>query len=227
LNKLPGLGYIFRNEALLDQALTHRSCGSHNNERLEFLGDGLLNFVTAELLYHARPDVPEGDLSRLRARLVRDRTLAHIATELELGQYLKLGTGELKSGGFLRQSILADTIEALIGAAYLDGGFDAARLLVQELLDSRIRDLPDAESLKDPKTRLQEYLQARGLDLPIYSILAQQGPDHQREFTVDCQVSLLDRPVVATAGSRRKAEQAAALKALAQVQQAAMGSANG
>ena len=218
MNTLPGLHYRFKDEGLLSQALTHRSCGAHNNERLEFLGDGLLNFVVADLLYHERPDVPEGDLSRLRARLVRDRTLARIAVELELGQYLRLGPGELKSGGYLRESILADAIEALIGAVYLDGGFDAARLLVQRLIATRLASLPDAESLKDAKTRLQEYLQAQGLALPEYSVLHEDGPDHARLFTVRCDVDLLQQPVVATAGSRRKAEQAAAAVALEQLQ---------
>ena len=194
--------------------MTHRSCGSRNNERLEFLGDGLLNFVVADLLYHERPDVPEGDLSRLRARLVRDRTLAEIALELELGRYIRLGPGELKSGGYLRESILADALEAIIGAAYLDGGFDAARTLVEDLIETRLIALPDAEALKDAKTRLQEYMQAQGLKLPEYSVLEEQGPDHARQFTIRCKVSLLEEAVVATASSRRKAEQAAASIAL-------------
>ena len=214
MNTLPGLKYRFNDEKLLSQALTHRSCGSRNNERLEFLGDGLLNFVVADLLYHERPDVPEGDLSRLRARLVRDRTLAEIALELELGRYIRLGPGELKSGGYLRESILADALEAIIGAAYLDGGFDAARTLVEDLIETRLIALPDAEALKDAKTRLQEYMQAQGLNLPEYSVLEEQGPDHARQFTIRCKVSLLEEAVVATASSRRKAEQAAASIAL-------------
>lgn len=214
MNTLPRLNYQFNDAKLLTQALTHRSCGSHNNERLEFLGDGLLNFVVADLLYRERPDEPEGNLSRLRARLVRDRTLARIAVELNLGHYLRLGPGELKSGGYLRESILADALEAIIGAAYLDGGFDAARALVEDLIATRLAGLPDAESLKDAKTQLQEYLQAQGLMLPDYSVLEQQGPDHARQFTVRCKISLLEEAVVATASSRRKAEQVAASIAL-------------
>ena len=220
LNTLPGLSYCFNDERLLAQALTHRSCGSLNNERLEFLGDGLLNFVVADLLYHERPNVPEGDLSRMRARLVRDRTLARIAVELKLGQYLRLGPGELKSGGYLRESILADAVEAIIGATYLDGGFDAARALIEQLIATRLANLPDAESLKDAKTRLQEYLQAKALPLPDYTVLEEQGPDHNRSFTVQCEVSLLPEATKATAGSRRKAEQAAAAAVLDQLQQA-------
>jgi len=208
------LNYTFTDESLLAQALTHRSCGSHNNERLEFLGDGLLNFVAAELLFKERPNVPEGDLSRLRARLVRGRTLAKIAVELDLGQYLRLGPGELKSGGYLRESILADAVEAIIGATFLDGGFDAAKTMVEDLLSSRLTALPDADSLKDSKTRLQEYMQSKALELPVYSVLHEEGPDHSRVFTIRCEISLLNHPVVATAGSRRKAEQAAASLAL-------------
>lgn len=211
---LPGLGYRFKNPELLTQALTHRSCGPRHNERLEFLGDGLLNFVTADLLYLERPQVPEGDLSRLRARLVRDRTLAEIARELELGPHLRLGSGELKSGGFLRESILADALEAIVGAVYIDGGFNAARELVVHLLRRRIDELPDAEDLKDPKTRLQEYLQARGLPLPEYLLVSESGADHDRRFVVACQTSLMENSPEAEAASRRKAEQAAARKAL-------------
>lgn len=214
VSTLKGLGYEFRQADLLRLALTHRSCGNPNNERLEFLGDGVLNMVVAELLFHARPNVPEGDLSRLRARIVRERTLAEVARFLELGDHVRLGPGELKSGGFLRDSILADVLEALIGAVFLDGGFDSARNLVERLMSERIEALPDAEALKDPKTRLQELLQARGLKLPEYEVIDERGADHDRTFTVVCRVEMLDRPIEATSTSRRKAEQAAAKRAL-------------
>lgn len=211
---LKGLGYEFRHADLLRLALTHRSCGNPNNERLEFLGDGVLNMVVAELLFHARPNVPEGDLSRLRARIVRERTLAEVARFLELGDHVRLGPGELKSGGFLRDSILADVLEAVIGAVFIDGGFDAARSLVERLMFERIAALPDAEALKDPKTRLQEWLQARALKLPEYEVIDERGADHDRTFTVVCRVEMLDGPLEATSTSRRKAEQAAAKRTL-------------
>jgi len=210
VTKLPGIGYEFADPALLTRALTHRSHGPGHYERLEFLGDGLLNMVAAEMLYQRRPHAPEGDLSRLRSRLVRDRTLAQIATELGLSDYLRLGQGERKSGGFLRESILADVVEALIGAIFIDGGFDEARRVVRELLDERERQLPDADRLKDPKTRLQELLQGHGHPLPEYEVMAESGADHIKQFQVECRVGNLVPPVSAEAGSRRKAEQAAA-----------------
>nr|WP_206212227.1 ribonuclease III [Wenzhouxiangella sp. XN79A] len=211
---MPGLPYTFDDPGLLEQALTHRSCGNPHNERLEFLGDALLNFTIAALLYRRRPEAAEGDLSRMRARLVRDRTLAEIARELDLGDHVRLGPGELKSGGYLRESILADALEAIFGAALLDGGVVAARELVEAVVGPRIDTLPAAELLKDPKTRLQELLQGKGLALPEYIVVDEQGADHLRQFTVECGVDLLDAPVQATAGSRRKAEQAAARAAL-------------
>lgn len=209
-DRVPGIDYRFRDPGLLTQALTHRSHGGKHYERLEFLGDSLLNLVVSELLYHGRQHAPEGDLSRMRSRLVRDVTLAEIALELNLGPYLRLGQGELRSGGFLRESILADVVEALIGAIYVDGGFEAARKVVTELIGQRLDDLPEAEKLKDPKTRLQELLQAHGLDLPDYSVLAESGADHAKRFLVRCALGDLLPPVQAEAGSRRKAEQAAA-----------------
>ena len=209
-----GLGHEFRRADLLRLALTHRSRGNPNNERLEFLGDGVLNMVVAELVFHARPDAPEGDLSRLRARIVRERTLADVARQLDLGEHVRLGPGELKSGGFLRDSILADALEAVIGAVFLDGGFDAAHGLVERLMDERIHALPDAEALKDPKTRLQELVQGRALKLPEYEVVEERGADHDRQFSVECRVEALQSPVRATASSRRKAEQAAAKRAL-------------
>lgn len=214
ISTLKGLGHDFQRTALLRLALTHRSCGHPNNERLEFLGDGVLNMVVADLLFHARPDVPEGDLSRFRARIVRERTLAEVARQLELGDHVLLGPGELKSGGFLRDSILADALEALIGAVFLDGGFDAAQSLVERLMSERIGALPDAEALKDPKTRLQELLQARAFKLPVYEVIDERGAEHDRTFTVVCRIEMLDEPIEATSTSRRKAEQAAARLAL-------------
>lgn len=213
-SKLPGLPYTFDDPALLVQALTHRSRGTPHNERLEFLGDALLNFTIAAMLYRLRPDADEGDLSRMRARLVRDRTLAEIARELELGDHVLLGPGELKSGGYLRESILADALEAIFGAALLDGGVDVARRLIEDVVGPRIDQLPAPELLKDPKTRLQELLQGQGLALPEYRVVDEQGADHKRQFTVECAVSLLEQPVRATASSRRKAEQAAARETL-------------
>ncbi len=210
IDRIAGIDYRFSDTSLLRQALTHRSFGASHYERLEFLGDGLLNFVVAELLFERRPDAPEGDLSRLRSRLVRDRTLAELARELELGQYLRLGLGERKSGGFLRESILADAVEAIFGAILLDGGYAAARHVIRDLMDELERSLPDPDDLKDPKTRLQELLQGRGHELPSYEILAESGADHIKRFEVECRVGDLADPVQAEAGSRRKAEQAAA-----------------
>lgn len=207
---VPGIDYRFRDPKLLARALTHRSCGPGHYERLEFLGDSLLNFIAAELLFAQRPHATEGDLSRLRSRLVRDVTLAEIATELNLGQYLRLGLGEMKAGGFLRESILADVLEAIIGAVYLDGGFEAARQVIEGLLAERERQLPDADLLKDPKTRLQELLQGSGHELPEYQVVAESGADHRKRFEVECRVGELAPAVRAEAGSRRKAEQAAA-----------------
>jgi len=207
---LPGIDYRFKDPELLCRALTHRSFGPGHYERLEFLGDGMLNLVAAEMLYERRPHAPEGDLSRLRSRLVRDRTLANLAQELDLSQYLRLGQGEQKSGGYLRESILADVVEAIIGAIFLDGGYQEARRVVRGLLEEREQRLPEADDLKDPKTRLQELLQGRGHDLPQYSVLSESGADHVKRFEVECRVEGLAEPVRAEASSRRKAEQAAA-----------------
>jgi len=204
------LDYTFEDNGLLEQALTHRSAGNQNNERLEFLGDGVLNFIVAARLYAVFPDAPEGDLSRLRARLVRKETLASVAEEVGLGAHLVLGSGELKSGGHRRASILADALEAVVGAVYLDGGFDACEELVSRWFARRISDLPPAEELKDAKTRLQEYLQARQLQLPEYRLLTTSGADHQRRFTVSCRIPGLDLECAGVGTSRRKAEQAAA-----------------
>jgi len=213
------LDYSFKDTDLLEEALTHRSVGSHNNERLEFLGDGILNFVIADALFRLRPDLREGDLSRLRASLVNGETLAKIARDLNLGDCINLGTGELKSGGFRRSSILADTVESIIGAVYCDSGFDACQSLILKLFDDRLKQLPDIDSLKDPKTRLQELLQSRRLPVPVYDVLSVSGKAHAQTFVVRCSIEGMDCVTQAEGGSRRKAEQLAAEAAYQQVKQ--------
>lgn len=208
------LGYRFRDTALLETALTHRSVSSRNNERLEFLGDAVLSFVISTELYRRFGDVNEGTLSRLRASLVKGDTLALIAFDLKLGDYLNLGSGELKSGGFRRESILADALEAIFGAVYLDSDIKEVRRLILDLYEERIDQVQAAANLKDPKTRLQELLQARRLPLPIYTVTAMEGEAHDQTFTVSCAVEGLTEPTIAAAPSRRKAEQAAAELAL-------------
>lgn len=212
-----GLGYRFRDETLLQTALTHRSAGSVNNERLEFLGDALLNTVIAIELFERRPGASEGDLSRLRAALVRGETLTAIARELGLGARLRLGEGERKSGVRRRDSILADSLEALLGAVYLDSDFATVSDSVRRLFGPRLDELPDAEQLKDPKTRLQELLQRDGRPLPEYQLVEAAGADHERRFTVRCRLAGSGIESVATAGSRRKAEQQAASDCLARI----------
>jgi ribonuclease-3 len=209
-SSLTGIDYRFSDEQLLEKALTHRSVGRTNNERLEFLGDSVLNFVIADRLFDFYPDAQEGDLSRMRARIVRGETLAELAAELGLGEYLKLGEGELKSGGFRRASILADAFEALLGAVYLDGGFEACRKVILDLCDPLVRELPDVEELKDAKTRLQEWLQARGRPLPVYELVRESGADHEKHFLVRCRLPDRGETVAANGSSLRKAEQAAA-----------------
>lgn len=204
------LGYCCRDSALIDAALTHRSAGGDNNERLEFLGDGVLNCVIADLLYREFPLADEGELSRLRATLVRGESLAEIATELDLGAQLRLGPGELRSGGHRRESILADALEALFGAIYLDGGFDAARSVIERIMLARIEELPAAAELKDPKTRLQEYLQARALALPTYGLEDVEGESHNQIFTASCSVNARALRATGRGNSRRRAEQEAA-----------------
>jgi ribonuclease-3 len=207
-------GYVFAEPALCYAAVTHRSAGSDHNERLEFLGDSILNCGVARLLYDAHPQADEGALSRLRATLVNGEALAQIAGELGLGEYLRLGPGELKSGGFRRASILADALEALFGAIFLDSGFDAAAAAVARVIGPRISDLPAADALKDPKTRLQEALQAHGLALPVYTLTAAAGDPHMQSFTVTCKIPVLGVSAVGEGGSRRRAEQLAAAKLL-------------
>ena len=204
------LRYRFRDPARLDQALTHRSAGGRHNERLEFLGDAVLGLIIAETLYRAQPDATEGYLTRLRARLVRKETLAQIGAELRLGDWLRLGQGELKSGGFRRASILANGVEAVLGAVYLDGGLEQARLMVTTLYGDRLCTLPADEELKDPKTRLQERLQALGRDLPVYAIEDVSGEAHKRHFSVSCEVPAMGLRTEASGRSRREAEQKAA-----------------
>jgi ribonuclease III len=209
------LEYQFSDVFLLTLALTHRSKGSSNNERLEFLGDAILGFVVAELLYAQFDSAPEGHLSRFRASLVKKETLAELAREFSLGDYLRLGSGELKSGGFRRDSILADGMEAVIGAMYLDGGMGSARQLIEKSLAPRLARLSAENELKDPKTRLQEYLQARHFPLPDYAVVSTSGDEHDQSFDVICRVQGLQKPIKGTGSSRRKAEQAAAEQALA------------
>jgi ribonuclease-3 len=208
------LGYAFAREELLRQALTHRSFGSPHNERLEFLGDSVLNCVIASLLYERFSGLREGDLSRQRANLVRQEALAQIAQMLHLGDYLRLGEGELKSGGFRRPSILADAMEAIIGAIYLDGGFDAASRTIHRLYQPLLERVDPKDSGKDPKTVLQEILQGRKLPLPQYALLEARGEAHEQEFEVECAVPALGLRTRGQGGSRRAAEQAAARAAI-------------
>lgn len=204
------IGVNFANPELLEMALRHRSAGNKNNERLEFLGDAVLNLVIANQLYAMHSEATEGELSRWRASLVREESLAVIARELDLGSYLVLGSGEMKSGGFRRDSILADALEATIGAVYLDQGFDIARALLVRLFDRMLRDLPDAASLKDPKTRLQEWLQGQKRELPSYEVTKVRGQAHKQMFEVTCRLDDTQQMAIGNGSSRRKAEQAAA-----------------
>lgn len=208
------LGYQFKDSSLLTLALTHRSFSGRNNERLEFLGDAVLNFVAGEALFQHFDQAREGQLSRLRARLVKGETLAVLARAMDLGDYLRLGSGELKSGGFRRESILADATEAIIGAIYLDSGMEAARERVLAWLEQEFAGLTLVDTNKDAKTRLQEFLQSRGCELPGYEVVDIQGEPHCRTFHVECQVSLLDHKTSGQGGSRRIAEQVAAAAAL-------------
>jgi len=211
------LGYRFEDPALFETAVTHRSAGSQNNERLEFLGDAILGHVVAEWLYDAFPSASEGQLSRLRATLVKRDTLADIARGLSLGDYLRLGSGELKSGGFRRDSILADALEAILGGILIDGGFDTCRACIRRLFSARFDVLSPVDELKDPKTRLQEYLQSRKLDLPAYEMKEVSGKAHHQRFVVECRIDALGALASGDGGSRRKAEQAAAATMLEQL----------
>ncbi len=210
------LGYSFSDTGLLRQALTHRSAPGPSNERLEFLGDAVLDIVISEALFHTLPGAPEGDLSRLRASLVRDTSLAGIAVDLGIGDYLILGSGERKSGGHRRQSILADALEALFGAIYLDSDFDTVAELIRRMFGDRLDDLPEADELRDPKTRLQEWLQARGAALPEYELANVTGRAHQQRFEVRCHVPGQES-AVGEGRSRRAAEQQSARRMLARL----------
>jgi ribonuclease-3 len=208
------LDYQFADPLLLEQALTHRSVGGINNERLEYLGDAILGFVIADVLYHHFPKASEGQLSRLRSSLVKRDTLAMIAREFDLGAFMNLGPGELRSGGHTRASILADGIEAIFAAVYLDGGYAATRKVVQTVFAPRIEALNLADHQKDPKTRLQELLQSRKLGLPSYRVTEVTGDPHQQTFHVLCTVDDLHTEVAGSGSSRRKAEQDAAARLL-------------
>lgn len=211
-----GIGYVFQSRDVLAQALTHRSFGATHNERLEFLGDSVLNCVIAQALYERFAAVREGDLSRLRANLVRQETLAEIAQRLDLGGQLRLGEGELKSGGFRRPSILADALEALFGAVFLDGGFENARQAILVLYEPFLANLDPLHSGKDAKTALQEFLQGRRLALPQYQLRATHGEAHAQEFEVECLIPELGIATTGRGPSRRAAEQEAARRAFEQ-----------
>ncbi|WP_404368862.1 ribonuclease III [Marinobacter sp.] len=208
------IGYQFNDPERLMLALTHRSFGNQNNERLEFLGDSIVNMVIAEYLYSSFERAREGQLSRLRARMVKGVTLAEIGREFELGQYLRLGSGELKSGGFRRESILADAVESVIGAIYLDSDFETCRAQVLRWFEERLQRLDLQDTQKDPKTRLQEYLQSRQLPLPQYDVISVEGEAHAQIFHVVCALSSLGRKTTGVGNSRRIAEQKAAQSAL-------------
>lgn len=208
------LGYEPRDPALFRAALTHRSAPGPNNERLEFLGDAVLNLIVAHHLFVAFPQASEGDLSRLRARVVSGEPLAEVAASLELGEALQLGSGELKTGGFRRQSILADALEAVCAALYLDGGLAAADAAIERLFGPRIAALPAPHELKDAKTRLQEHLQSRGLALPRYQVERVEGEAHAQTFHVACDVPALRLSAEGSGSSRRRAEQEAAERIL-------------
>ena len=212
------LGYDPRDPQLFIAALTHRSASGPNNERLEFLGDAVLNLVVARHLFVAFPEGSEGDLSRLRARVVSAQPLAEVAAQIGLGEVLQLGSGELKTGGFRRQSILADALEAVCGAVFLDGGLEAAQTVIERLFGPRVAALPAPASLKDAKTRLQEYLQSRGLSLPRYSVDRTEGEAHEQTFHVICDVPQMGRRAEGSGSSRRRAEQEAAEHILREIE---------
>lgn len=204
------LGYRFADEQLLRMALTHRSAPGSNNERLEFLGDAILDVVVSEVIYRLRPEASEGVMSRIRASLVKDPALARLATSIDLGEHLVLGPGERRTGGHHRQSILADALEAIFGAVYLDSGFESAREVIRRAYGDRLETLPESASLRDPKTRLQELLQSRRIGLPAYEVEKITGKAHQQSFEVRCTVAGIDASTTGHGSSRRQAEQEAA-----------------
>ncbi|GAB2718482.1 ribonuclease III [Halomonas garicola] len=208
------IGYEFNDTALLELAMTHRSYGGRNNERLEFLGDSIVNFVIAQALFERFPEAREGQLSRLRARLVKGQTLAELAREMSFGECLRLGSGEMKSGGHRRDSILADAVEAVIGAIYLDTGMAAVSERILAWFSERLANISLQDTQKDPKTRLQEFLQSRQAALPHYEVVSVKGEAHAQTFTVECHVELLEQHTTGKGASRRHAEQQAAGDAL-------------
>ena len=212
------LGYRFADLSLLKLALTHRSYGKENNERLEFLGDALLNSTIAQCLFAQFPLEKEGVLSRLRASLVKGETLADIAREFALSDYLIMGEGELKSGGFRRDSVLADVVEAIIGAIFIDANMEQCQRFVQHIFQQRLAQLSVTKALKDPKTRLQELLQAKKLPLPNYTVVGVEGELHQQAFTVRCETVLNEQGATASSSNRRQAEKLAAAKVLAAIE---------
>jgi len=212
------LDYQFKHLDLLEQALTHRSYSADkNNERLEFLGDSVLSLVITQHIYQRQPEADEGELSRIRSSLVNQEALARVARDIGLGDYIYLGGGELKSGGFRRSSILSDTLEAIIGAIYLDSGFGPAQDTILFLYRDYLLTLPDTDTLKDAKTRLQEYLQSRQLGLPEYKVIKTVGKSHDQVFTVNCSITSLKLEYSGEGSSRKKAEQDAARKTLDQI----------
>ena len=212
------LDYQFKQPDLLEQALTHRSYSADkNNERLEFLGDSVLSLVITQHIYQRQPEADEGELSRIRSSLVNQEALARVARDIGLGDYIYLGGGELKSGGFRRSSILSDTLEAIIGAIYLDSGFGPAQDTILFLYRDYLLTLPDSDTLKDAKTRLQEYLQSRQLGLPEYKVIKTVGKSHDQVFTVTCSIASLKLTYSGEGSSRKKAEQDAARKTLDQI----------
>lgn len=208
------LGYSFKDVALLTEAITHRSKHSINNERLEFLGDSVLGYVISSELFRCFPDATEGELTRGRALLVKGETLAELALEMDLGEYLQLGPGELKSGGYRRKSILSDAMEAIIGAIYIDGGLEPARNHILSIYADKLKNISLKKVSKDPKTQLQEAMQAMKRALPQYEIVATSGSDHDQVFEVSCKIDDIPKPVKGSGTSRRKAEQDAAKKVL-------------
>ncbi|TAL54974.1 MAG: ribonuclease III [Methylovulum sp.] len=204
------LGLTFNNPELFTMALTHRSASSNNNERLEFLGDSILGFVIAQKLYDTFPDASEGALSRLRASLVNEATLAELARKYQLGDALVLGSGELKSGGFRRDSILSDALEAIMGALFKDQGIVACQQWIESLFDEKLQNLSLNNWQKDPKTQLQELMQSKKMELPDYTLITMSGPSHEQTFKVKCSVPLIEETCIGTGISRKKAEQAAA-----------------
>ena len=215
LNKL--LGSDFLKTACFKRAMTHRSASAKHNERMEFLGDSILGLIISDALYHKMPEASEGYLSRLRASLVNESVLAELSTELQLGNFLNLGTGELRSGGVNRKSILADALEALIASVYLEQGSAEASAFVLALFEPRLKTLPIEDELKDPKSRLQEYLQSRGYDLPEYNLVSATGDAHRQTFTAECKIASLNIVTQGVSSSRRKAEQISAAAAYQKV----------